>query len=100
MIYITQLIYLHPGQESVLDEFEALAIPIIAKYNGQLDLRIRPDAAAVIEAAGEVPYEIHLVSFSSDQDFQQFLQDETRQQFLHLKEKAIRSSVLVKGEVL
>lgn len=97
MIYLTQLIYLHPGQEAVLDEFEALAIPIIAQYNGRLEWRIRPQAEMVIEASMEVPYEIHFVSFPTEVDFQQFLGDTTRRRFLHLKEKAIRSSLLVKG---
>jgi hypothetical protein len=31
MIYITQLIYVKPGQEAVFDEFEKVAIPIVAK---------------------------------------------------------------------
>lgn len=36
MIFITQLIYLLEGQESVFEEFETIAIPIISKYNGKL----------------------------------------------------------------
>lgn len=43
MIHITQLIYLVEGQEGVFDQFEAVAIPLIAKYNGRLTLRIRPN---------------------------------------------------------
>jgi hypothetical protein len=34
MIYITQLIYIIPGQEAVFEQFEQVAIPLIAKYNG------------------------------------------------------------------
>lgn len=99
MIYLTQLIYIYPGQEAVFDEFEAVAIPIITHYNGQLEFRIRPGEDAIIEAEGEVPYEVHLVSFPTDADFQQFLQDEKRKQFLHLKEQAIRTSLLIKGAI-
>ena len=29
LIYLTQLIYLRPGRESVFDEFESVAIPLI-----------------------------------------------------------------------
>ncbi len=36
MNYITQLIYIIPGQEAVFEQFEQVAIPIIAKYNGKL----------------------------------------------------------------
>ena len=35
MIYITQLIYIKEGQEKMFHEFEDVAIPIIAKYNGK-----------------------------------------------------------------
>lgn len=28
MIYITQLLYIHEGKEAVLDQFEAVAIPL------------------------------------------------------------------------
>ena len=98
MIYITQLIYIKENQENVFDEFERVAIPIIGKYNGKMLFRIRPDKSAVIESSAESPYEIHLVSFESEQDFKNFMADEERKKYLHLKEQSIRSSVLFKGE--
>src|SRR6478609_6263947 len=98
MIYITQLIYIKENQEIVFDEFERVAIPIIGKYNGKMLFRIRPDKSAVIESSAESPYEIHLVSFESEQDFKNFMADEERKKYLHLKEQSIRSSVLFKGE--
>ena len=97
MIYITQLIYIKAGQEKVFDRFETIAIPIIAKYNGKLLLRMRPSDNNFIERNIESPYEIHLVEFDSDADFLNFMQDEARKQFLHLKEKSIESSTLYKG---
>ncbi len=100
MLYITQLIYLNEGQEAIFDEFEAVAIPLISKYKRDLMLRLRPNPADFIEANIETPYEIHLVSFPSEADFLAFMRDEERKQFLHLKEQAIRSSLLVKGEKL
>lgn len=100
MLYITQLIYLKPGQEAIFDQFEAVAIPLISKYNGQLLLRIRPSASDVIENTIEPPYEVHLVGFATETDFSNFMQDESRKQFLHLKEQAIRSSLLIKGKPL
>lgn len=95
MIFITQLIYIVAGKESVFDEFERIAIPIIAKYNGQLMLRTRP--GQVIEAHIEVPYEIHLISFESDTDFEAFKHDADRKAFLHLKDESVRSSLLIVG---
>ena len=97
MIYVTQLIYLKEGQEAVFDQFEDVAIPIIAKYNGTLLLRVRPGDRAYIAHAMDKPYEIHLVSFGAVQDFENFKRDEERKKFLHLKEQAIRASVLIQG---
>lgn len=97
MIYITQLIYIKEGQEEVFEQFESLAMPIIPKYNGKLLLRIRPDAESVIESQIEKPYEIHLVEFASEKDFHDFVKDEERKQFLHLKERSVKTALLIKG---
>lgn len=98
MIYITQLVYIVPGQEKVFDEFEALAIPLIAKYNGKLLFRLRPGSDAFIEhQLEEKPYEIHLVSFDAVADFEAFKKDDERKKFLHLKEQSIRASVMIQG---
>ena len=98
MPYITQLIYIKPGQEDVFDEFERIAIPIISKYNGKLLFRVRLSESNFIERNIESPYEIHLVEFASDADIQNFMKDKERTRFLYLKEKAMESSLLFKGE--
>ena len=100
MIRITQLIYIKEGQEEVFDEFETVAIPIILKYNGRLLFRVRPTAENYIESHIDPPYEIHLVEFETQQDFENFLKDEERKKFLHLKEQSIKSSILIKGTTL
>ena len=100
MIFITQLIYILDGQESVFNQFEAIAIPVISKYNGRLLLRVRPGQDAYIESSIEAPYEIHLVEFETENDFTNFMQDEERKRFLHLKEQSTRSSLLFKGTKL
>jgi uncharacterized protein (DUF1330 family) len=99
-MYITQLIYILDGQESIFDQFEDIAIPIISKYNGRLLLRVRPGADAYIESNTENPYEIHLVEFETEHDFTNFMQDEERKGFLHLKEQSIKSVLLIKGTKL
>jgi hypothetical protein len=100
MVYFTQLIYIKEGQESVFFEFEDVAIPLIAKYNGRLLLRVRPSEDNFIESQIERPFEIHFGEFDSDQDFQNFLKDEERKKFLHLKEQSIKSALVVKGSKL
>ena len=97
-LYITQLIYIKERQEAVFHQFEDVAIPIISKYNGQLLLRVRPTDAQVIESAIENPYEIHLVAFDAESDFHNFMYDEERKTFLHLKEQSIKAVLLIKGE--
>jgi hypothetical protein len=97
MIYFTQLIYIRDGQEDVFNQFEEIAIPAIMKYNGKLLLRVRPDEKAFVEASIEKPYEIHLVSFETENDFYNFMQDELRKKFLHLKEQSIKAVILIKG---
>lgn len=97
MIYITQLIYIIPGQEAVFNQFEDIAIPIISKYNGRLLLRVKPATEAFIELHVEKPYEIHLVAFDTEMDFENFMRDDERKKFLHLKQQSIRESVLIKG---
>lgn len=97
MLFITQLIYIKEGQESTFHQFEELAIPTILKYNGQLLLRIRPNEKSFVEARIEMPYEIHLVEFPTENHFENFMQDEERKQFLSLKEQSIKSAILIKG---
>jgi uncharacterized protein (DUF1330 family) len=97
MIYLTQLIYIKEGQEKVFDEFENIAIPAIAKYNGRLLLRVRPEGNSFIEHCIDKPYEIHIAEFKSEQDFKNFSQDKERIKFLHLKEQSIKSSILIHG---
>jgi uncharacterized protein (DUF1330 family) len=98
MIYLTQLIYIKQHQEEIFDEFEKVAIPIISRYNGKMMLRIRPDKNSILESSIEQPYEIHVVSFETDDDFKRFMGDEERKNYLHLKEQSVKSVFIFKGE--
>ena len=97
MIFLTQLIYIKEGQEEVFHQFEDIAIPAISKYNGRLLLRVRPTNDAFIENNIDRPYEIHLVEFDSELDFENFSRDEDRKKFLYLKEQSVKSVWLMKG---
>ena len=100
MLFLTQLIYIKEGQENVFHQFEDIAIPIISRYKGRLLLRIRPDESSIVESNIEKPYEIHLVEFATEKDFEDFTRDEERKRFLDLKEQSIKSSILIKGTKL
>ncbi len=97
MLYVTQLIYIKVGQENVFNQFEDIAIPTISKYNGRLLLRVRPTQNEFVEINIDPPYEIHLVEFDTENDFNNFMQDEERKRFLHLKEQSIEAVWLIKG---
>ena len=100
MIFITQLIYIKEGQENVFHQFEDIAIPTILKYNGRLLIRVRPGNNSIIEDNIGKPYEIHLVEFNTEKDFENFKQDEERKKFLHLKDQSVKSVLLIKGTKL
>jgi antibiotic biosynthesis monooxygenase (ABM) superfamily enzyme len=95
MVYLTQLVYLHPDKHAAFEAFENVAIPLISKYRGRLLLRLRPDASCVVQAGIEVPYELHVVSFDSEADLNAFTQGPQRQQVLHLKNESVRHSILL-----
>jgi len=99
MLFITQLVYVQPGKEGMFDEFEAVSIPLIHKHGGELLLRVRPAPEAVIAGSLELPHEIHLVRFPSDEAFSRFAADEERQRFLRLKNDSVKYSLLVRGTV-
>jgi len=98
MIYITQMIFVKDGKEEVFHEFEDFAIPLMEKYSGRIIYRLRPTKDAYITSAEEQPYEIHFMSFDSDADLNNFMRDDERLKFIHLKDESIKSVFLVKGE--
>ncbi|WP_149274365.1 DUF1330 domain-containing protein [Pareuzebyella sediminis] len=100
MIYITQLIFVKEGKEEKSLEFERHAIPLMEKYNGKLIYRLRPSKNDFIDNDKEIPYEIHFISFESEQDLTEFMKDDSRLGFIHLKDESIKSILLVKGEKL
>ncbi|MFK7783663.1 MAG: hypothetical protein AB8B56_01035 [Crocinitomicaceae bacterium] len=60
--------------------------------------RIRPEAKAFVDHEGETPSEVHFLSFNSEEDLLEFLQDGSRLEFVHLKDESVKSVLLVKGE--
>lgn len=100
MLYITQLIFVEPEKEKIFLEFEATVLPLMESYDGKLLYRVRPSNNSFIHSDGENPYEIHIISFPSKEQLKEYLTDETRKQFLHLKEASIKSSITIQGEIM
>lgn len=99
MIFLSLFIFVKEGKEEVFHQFEDLAIPLLQDYSGKLLYRIRPTRESFIDVEEEeLPYEVHFISFESDDHFVQFAKDERRKAFLHLKEDSIKTSFMVKGQ--
>tara|TARA_B100000508_G_C11451818_1_gene274514 strand:+ start:1559 stop:1861 length:303 start_codon:yes stop_codon:yes gene_type:complete len=98
MIYITQLIFIQKGKEKTFIEFEKFAIPLMEQYGGKMVYRLSPDKDSFVSSTEELPYEIHFISFKSDDDLDAFMKDDSRLNFIHLKEESIKSTILVKGK--
>jgi uncharacterized protein (DUF1330 family) len=97
MLYVTQLVYLHPGKESTFLEFENAVLPLLEKYKGELLLRLRPGSESLIAGSLEGPYEVHLLRFPDDAALAAYARDDERERVLSLKNEAVRATLLVKG---
>ena len=76
---ITQLIYLNDGGEQDFLEYESLVLPLLEKYSGRLELRLRPASDNFIyPLEGDVPDEVHIVSFETKEDYLRFKNDPVR----------------------
>src|ERR1700736_713742 len=97
MIYYTQLIFIKPGCEQEFHAFEDKVLPLLKEHNGELVYRIRPDKSAFVESSSELPYEIHLVTFSSKADFEGYASDPKRTGFIEIKNKSVEKIILIEG---
>jgi hypothetical protein len=100
MLYYTQVIYVQEGQEEQFNLFESQVLPLLEKHNGTLLYRVRPTDDCVIASAMGRPYELHLVSFSSVEDFAAYGKDPERLRYLYLKEASIGKAMLIEGKLL
>lgn len=100
MIYITQLIFVKDGKAATFLEFEKQALPLMEAYNGKLLYRLRPGRESFVDEEKELPYEIHIITFDSQQDLDAFMKDDRRLAYIHLKEASVKSTILIKGEAM
>lgn len=73
---------------------------LLGKYNGSLLHRIKLGPETQIAGELPVPDEIHILTFASEADFGNFMADESRKSFLHMKDASVDRSMLLKGERL
>jgi hypothetical protein len=97
MIYLTQLIYVHEGHEHDFQRFEDIVLPRLIQYAGELVLRLRPDRASMIAGSSELPYEVHVLRFETEEGLDGYSLDEERRRWLHLKDQSVHRAILIKG---
>lgn len=95
-IYFTLLVYLKPGKELLFNEYESLVLPLLPEYNGKLEMRIKNEKPS----HEEVPDEIHIISFPTKKDFENYRNDERRNAHADLFKKSVERSILLKGKSL
>lgn len=100
MLYYTQLIFIKEGQDDQFNLFESQVLPLLEKHNGTLLYRVRPTDDCIIETNMGKPYELHLVSFPSMEDFVAYGKDPERLRYMHLKEASIEKALLIEGKLL
>lgn len=100
MIYYTQLIFIKPGCEQEFHAFEDKVLPLLREHDGELVYRIRPDKSAFIESSQRLPYEIHLVTFTSKAGFESYKTDPRRLAFMEMKNNSVEQMVLIEGFAL
>jgi uncharacterized protein (DUF1330 family) len=97
MVHFTQLIYVKPGKEETFHLYEDRVLPLLERHGGRLLLRIRPGNESVLHSELGRPYELHLVSFPSDQQFQAYADDPERHQHLPMKDASVENVVSLRS---
>jgi len=98
MIYYTQFIFIKEGAQETFHAFEDEVLPLLIDHNGNLVYRIRPKADAFVAASADLPYEIHVVTFPSKDDFERYKNDPRRLESLPLKTNSVERIVLIEGK--
>jgi len=91
-IYYTLLVYIRDGQDALFQEYENKVLPLLPKYQGKLELRLK-----TTNPTPEQPDEIHVVSFPTPASFEAYRNDPERLTYALLFNEAVSKAVLVTG---
>jgi uncharacterized protein (DUF1330 family) len=100
MIYVTQLIHVRETNSNTFAEFDATLSALIQRHRGMFLFRLRPDPLDLIASTIGIPYEVQLLRFETEDAFERFMHDEERKNLVLSKEHAIRSVILIKGQLV
>jgi hypothetical protein len=99
VIYFTQLVFVKPGMEQTFHAFEDHVLPLLERHQGRLLYRARPQIDSILHSEVGDPYEIHLLSFPSEKDFQAYTNDDDRRQYAGLRNDSVQNVLLFRGTV-
>lgn len=91
-VYYLALIFLRPGKEETLREYERHARPIMRRHGGEFERVLKP---LVADPKGSGPHEVHLLRFASESGFEAFRNDPDLQSRLTLRDAAVERAELL-----
>jgi uncharacterized protein (DUF1330 family) len=91
---LTLVVLLHVGDPKEFERFERRASSIMARHGGRIERRIR----TAIE--DDAPDEVHVVTFTSENDLEAYLQDPELAALAELRQRAIRRTEVWRGNDL
>ena len=94
-ILIVAQLFIHPGREGEFRRFETEAVRIMRKHGGCIEKVIRPTVAVQQEL---LPYEVHLLSFPSMEQFAAYKADADLAKLADLRQSAIARTEVLIGE--
>ena len=88
---------MNDGGDATFRQFEDIVLPLLAKYGGELVLRLRPDEVSYLGGTAERPYEVHVVRFAGPDDLARYRDDDERRRALPLRDASVRRTVVITG---
>ncbi len=99
-LILTLLIFVHEGEEETFQAYEEKVLPLLSHYHGKLLYRLRPKPPNFVQPVAEYPYEIHIVSFETKEDFEHYKLDQERRTHAPLLQKSVRKVILIEGQAV
>jgi uncharacterized protein (DUF1330 family) len=93
-LYLTVLLYLKTGQQDQFHEYERLVKPLIERYGGRFEHVLKPT-----QVMGSLPRpdEVHLLSFPSEEHFQQYRDDPNLSSLASLRAGSVAETIIISG---
>ncbi len=92
------LVYLKPGQQERLRQYERHALPVFQRHGGAFERIWRPVAEAASAADPDTPDEIHLLRFESAAGLEAVRADPDMRALRPLRDEIVRKALLLRIE--